>query len=263
VAVLGGLTFKKVMLGGGPSAFGLTPDGVLYSWGSGSLGIDGHGDTTARSSPVAVLGGLTFADFTVNNGSTHVLGLTTAGALYAWGANANGQLGLGDVTARSSPVAVLGGLTFARIGDFGSSHSFAITTTGDLYAWGANTNGELGVGNVTARSSPVAVLGGIKFAQLRSAHVNVGPLAVATDGTLWGWGRNDGGWLGLGDLVDRSSPVAVLGGLTTFLPIPIQDKEIAVTEGTNYTLTISPWGAYFNNIPLGPGISKITIAYDQ
>ena len=82
----------------------------------------------------------------------------TSGALYSWGDAAQGQLGSGNTTNRSSPVQVGALTTWAQIagGDqFG--HTKAITTSGYLWMWGKNNNGQLGLGNTTYYSSPKQV----------------------------------------------------------------------------------------------------------
>ncbi len=217
VAVLGGLSFSKLLPvanGTQISVLGLTKAGALYAWGYNAKGQLGNGDLIPRSSPVAVLGGLTFSDVYATGGNdTSFYGLTNAGAAYAWGANSSGQLGIGDLVARSSPVAVIGGITFSKLiahpkGDC----VYGLSTAGILYAWGLNVWGQLGVGDVTARSSPVAVLGGITFTKIYPRPL--GCAALDSNGVAYSWGINSSGNLGVGDVVARSSPVAVLGGQT-------------------------------------------------
>ena len=78
------------------------------------------------------------------------------GKLYACGTQANGQLGLGDTTARSSPIQV-GSLTnWVSVGSAELAH-YAINASGQLFSWGYNANGKLGLGNTTDYSSPVQV----------------------------------------------------------------------------------------------------------
>ena len=93
------------------------------------------------------------------------LGLTppsyTSGYFYSWGVNADGQLGLGNTTSRSSPVQV-GALTnWSRV-IAGYNHSLAVKTDGTLWSWGLNARlsggtGQLGLGDIVHRSSPVQV----------------------------------------------------------------------------------------------------------
>lgn len=263
VAVLGGLRFGRNGLGsGGDQSAGattrgaLTDTGQVYMWGKNNFGQLGVGDLASRSSPVAVLGTQKFA--ALMPGNARIFALTTTSDLFAWGLNGNGVLGLGDVNPRSSPVAVLGGLKVSRMSLINSDDddhpaSIAITTSGDAYSWGRNTNGQLGLGDVTPRSSPVAVLGGIKWKKIRTAlgsSTRSYSFGLATDGTMYAWGANETGQLGVGDVTPRSSPVAVLGGLKfyDFCISTYGDHVHAWTsDGTLYS-----WGQNING-QLGDG----------
>lgn len=218
VLALGSLKFKDVVVGA-THTMGLSSAGLLYSWGQNQTGQLGDGTIAVRSTPVAVVGGLSFKQVFASNpgtGQQVCAGITTAGTLYTWGYNAGGELGDGTVLAKSSPVLVLGGLSFATV-TFdatigGGIATYGLTTTGQLYAWGGNQSGELGDGTVLARSSPVAVLGGLVFTEVFGGANNA--YALDATGKLYAWGRNGFGELGDGTTVAKSSPVAVLGGLS-------------------------------------------------
>src|SRR2546425_7819958 len=94
---------------------------------------------TNQSTPVAVAGGLTFADVSV--GSNHTCGVASAGVTYCWGSNISGQLGDGTngttTPQRSIPGAVTGGLTFSAVSD-GGNHTCGVTPAGAAYCWGGN-----------------------------------------------------------------------------------------------------------------------------
>jgi alpha-tubulin suppressor-like RCC1 family protein len=263
VAILGGISFSKVILSQNTS-IGLSSSGAAYCWGSnGTSGSVGNGTTTnSYSSPVAVIGGLTFIDVGGISGSRW--GLTSNGSLYTWGSNTSGTLGVGDTTNRSSPVAVIGGLKFDRVFS-GTSAMWGLTLDGTLYAWGRNTNGELGVGDTVNRSSPVAVLGGLKWIDLYSNANSM--YGVTTDGLVYAWGLNDNGELGLGDTVPRSSPVAVLSSLgvdgrsMAYLPIT-KNIEITVAPGTTYTVLLTDFNSSFGNVSLGGPVDRVTVEYE-
>ena len=179
VAVLGGHKFYKCSVSNNsPVVFAITPAGTLYSWGYNVNGQLGLGDVTPRSSPVLVLGGLTWSSVPIAGDSA--LGLATSGTAYAWGYNAYGQLGLGDVAPRSSPVAVLGGLTWSHVSCDGSDAVLGVTTSGALYSWGYNSNGQLGLGDITSRSSPVAVLGSLCLGTAASTVFQTIPVVPGT-----------------------------------------------------------------------------------
>jgi alpha-tubulin suppressor-like RCC1 family protein len=197
------------------SAWGQTFHGALYAWGLNTHGQLGVGDVIPRSSPIAVLGGFKFASFFHGaEGTASVYGVERdTGALYAWGRNQNGQLGIGNVSSQSSPIAVLGGFKFRKVA-VGSGSVVGLSESGVAYAWGGNSDGELGVGNITPRSSPVAVLGGHTFVDVAVIPgTDNSFFGITEDGTLYAWGSNAHGELGLGDVASRSSPVAVVGGL--------------------------------------------------
>ena len=209
---VGTLTDWSSISGGNPSfATAIKTDGTLWSWGFNTSGQLGLGDATARSSPVQV-GALT-AWSKVFSGNSNALAIKTDGTLWAWGLNSDGRLGLGDVTNRSSPVQVGALTTWSVIST--SSHSLAVKTDGTLWAWGANTVGQCGLGNTltVGRSSPVQVGTLTTWASVVAGRGV--SLAVKTDGTLWAWGSNNSGQLGLGNTTNRSSPVQV-GALTTW-----------------------------------------------
>lgn len=224
---------------------------TLYSWGRNTNGELGAGNVLNRSSPVAVLGGHSFSGCSIGSvsggGACYAftaLGAEAAGIGYAWGFNANGQLGVGDVTPRSSPVAVLGGLTFKQIVG-GAGFALGLTSSGLAYAWGVNDSGQLGLGDVVPRSSPVAVLGSITFAKLGTCGNN--SFGLSTDGALYAWGENINGQLGVGDVTPRSSPVAVLGNFRIQTPIDalVNQIELTVVPGTSYNISIQKFFASF------------------
>lgn len=246
VAVLGGLSFSSIYSAAGSWTFGLTTSGSLFAWGAG--GNLGLGDTLPRSSPVAVLGGLTFSQVYLNNNNVNAL--TSSGLAYAWGgSNTNGELGIGSTSSVSSPNAVVGGINFCQLFPAGTA-TFGLTASGQLYSWGINQFGQLGVGDTNSRSSPTAVLGGLTYSQVfvaTHAIPNTSVFGLTTTGQLYSWGVNTSGQLGLGDVVSRSSPVAVLGGLKFSQIVLGGDPNTSKTGNSIFGLTTNgtlySWGA--------------------
>jgi alpha-tubulin suppressor-like RCC1 family protein len=211
--------------------------GQTWAWGFNGDGQLGDQTATDRSSPVIISGG--FADWCeISAGSSHSLAVRTNGTAWAWGYNSNGRLGDGSVTSRTSPVSVVGGF-----GDWcqisaGGFHSLAVRTDGTAWAWGCNTNGQLGDGSVTSQRSPVSVLGGFgDWCEISAGLAH--SLAVRTDGTAWAWGFNGNGRLGDGTITNRSSPVSVMGGFSDWCEISAGGAHsLAVrTDGTAWA-----WG---------------------
>jgi alpha-tubulin suppressor-like RCC1 family protein len=190
--------------------------------------------------------------------------------LYAWGSNNTGRLGLGDTTNRDVPTQV-GNLTTWRNVTSGpeSSHVIASRTNNTLWSWGRNFRGPLGIGSpATDRSSPTQV--GTLTNWNNHATGYQFTLATKTDGTLWSWGRNRYGGLGLGDSSyfksvyygapyyqyisvyqdkSRYSPVQV-GNLTNWSKVSCsKESSFAVkTDGTLWS-----WGNNTDNGILGLG----------
>lgn len=149
-------------------------------------------------------------------GQGQSLGLREDGSLWAWGANGQGQLGLGDTRGRDRPVK-LPGQDWAAVAA-GLQHVLALKTDGSLWAWGQNLAGQLGDGSNTPRHAPVrvgqaqdwtAVAAGADHALgIRRETVQAGDRH-----SLWAWGGNAWGQLGDGSRVGRNEPTPVPGML--------------------------------------------------
>lgn len=130
-----------------------------------------------------------------------------------------------------------------------SSNSFtAVKTNGTLWTWGDNTYGQLGINDVTYRLNPTQVgtltnwkqLGakGYYYTDEYGAVQYTSCIAVKTNGTLWAWGYNGNGQLGLNDIASRSSPVQV-GTLTNWNSVDATTHVLAIkTDGTLWS-----WGS--------------------
>ncbi|RZK86648.1 MAG: hypothetical protein EOO62_40470, partial [Hymenobacter sp.] len=139
-------------------SLGLRADGALYAWGNnhyGQLGNPTNNDTDqANPTPTQIAGTYT----QVAAGQYHCLGLRADGAVYAWGINAEGQLGNttnnGVDDANPTPTRV-GTDLYTQVAA-GSIHSLGLRADGTLWAWGYNSNGQLGVAanSGTGRPTP-------------------------------------------------------------------------------------------------------------
>jgi alpha-tubulin suppressor-like RCC1 family protein len=159
-AVPSGTTFTQ-LAAGLINSLALGSNGRVYAWGWNSDGQLGNGSTSPSNVPVAVSAPAGTSFTQIAAGGDHALALSSSGQLYAWGRNAEGQLGNGTTTNSDVPVAVSAGAipagaTITQIAA-GYDDSFALTSSGLLYAWGSNDEGILGNGGATNSDVPVAV----------------------------------------------------------------------------------------------------------
>jgi alpha-tubulin suppressor-like RCC1 family protein len=191
------------------TAHAIKDDGTLWAWGSSdTYGALGHNDTVYKSSPTQVGAGTTWSS--VSNSRFTAAAIKTDGTLWTWGDNSYGNLGTNDKVHRSSPTQVGASTNWSKIkvSDF---IAIAIKTDGTLWSWGANYDGGLGLNTITQtyRSSPVQVGASTNWSKIAVSHRQRSTVAIKTDGTLWSWGNNGFGELGLNDSVKRSSPVQI------------------------------------------------------
>ena len=196
------------------STAAIKTDGTLWTWGYNGFGQLGLGNTTNYSSPKQV-GSLTNWA-TVSAGYNQILAVKTDGTLWAWGNNTNGKLGDATTVSKSSPIQI-GALT-NWLNVSAGYMSLALKTNNTLWSWGYNASGDLGLGNTTNYSSPKQVGSLTNWSKIAANNLGGGNLAIKTDGTLWGWGVNGNGQLGLGNRTYYSSPKQV-GSLTTWLTV--------------------------------------------
>ena len=178
-------------------------DGTPWTTGYNSAGQLGNGTNSPHSTfaGLAKPGGVDV--IAVAAGESHTLALGSDGRVWAWGLNSYGQLGNGNNAPQTTPVLVGGGLSgvpvqaIAAGGDF----SLALTSGGEVWSWGFNSEGELGNGGTTSSNVPVQVttvattnLSGVVGIAAGWRH----SLARKADGTVWSWGMNSEGQLGSG-----------------------------------------------------------------
>jgi alpha-tubulin suppressor-like RCC1 family protein len=209
VSLPSGVSATAVAAGSGHS-LAIGSNGRLYAWGFNGYGQLGDGTTTSSTTPVDVSlpGGVSAT--AIAAGGDDSLAIGSDGKLYAWGLNDGGQVGMDTTTPFSTtPVAVAlpSGVTAVKIA--AGYHNLALGSNGELYAWGDNAYGELGIGSTsTPNYTPKAVL--LSAGVTALAGGNHFSLAIEADGKAYAWGENDHDELGIGTTTPYSTaPVGV------------------------------------------------------
>jgi alpha-tubulin suppressor-like RCC1 family protein len=201
VPVAGGRRFRQISAGALHTC-AVTPTNQAYCWGTDNSGELGDGVAVpVRSKPTLVSGGHLFTQ--IDAGFFNTCAVNTAGRAYCWGQGLSGD---GTNEQRHVPVRVSGTLTYRRV-TAGDNHSCGETLTGKAYCWGLDFAGALGDGSSSTRAlKPVAVTGGLVFAQLTAGRSTCGK---AAGGSLYCWGDNSFGQLGDGTTEARFAPTRV------------------------------------------------------
>jgi alpha-tubulin suppressor-like RCC1 family protein len=212
----------------------LQNDGTIMAWGKNSVGQLGLGHTNNSSTPTLISG--------LNNvialasGAMHNLALDEEGKVWAWGLNHYGQLGAGGST-ESSPIQVTGLDTSYIVEIFaGPYSSFALDSTGNLYAWGINDEGQLGLSNNNDQYSPAVVnlpcQTKIKdqVQCLADAQFSISDSLICIDDTLilnnQSLNTNSIAWKSNGNFVDTSSALSLsFGQAGTYIIDLIADPD--------------------------------------
>ncbi|MCB1389214.1 MAG: hypothetical protein KDK12_08785 [Rhodobacteraceae bacterium] len=190
-------------------------DGGVLCWGRGDFQQLGDGSNVSASSPVRAVG-IDAPVVQITAGQFHTCALTDAGAVWCWGYNGHGQLGVGDSVDRAVPTAVSGlPGPVDQIGA-GSQHTCAVTRAGAAYCWGQNLYGQLGDGTTTRRELP-AMVSGLPGVVEAVAGGGGHTCALLRNTRVWCWGRNSLGQLGDGSIDDSVTPVAVIRGANATL----------------------------------------------
>lgn len=211
----------------------LLADGTLYAWGANYAGQLGNGSTDDTLTPTRVHlpAGVHVQAIAAENQAS--LALTTNGSVYFWG----GQWDSGTMTTTTtaSPVQVTfpAGVKVTAIAA-GRDHQLALDARGRLYAWGSNLWGELGNGtaspSASATSTPALVHLpiGVTVTAIAAGSQS---LALATNGTLYAWGYNAYGQLGIGSTTPSATPTPV--------KLPAGTNVVAFTAGAWHSLALT------------------------
>ncbi|XP_061622236.1 probable E3 ubiquitin-protein ligase HERC1 isoform X5 [Phyllopteryx taeniolatus] len=194
----------------------VSEDGELYTWGEGDFGRLGHGDSNSRNIPTLVKDISNVGE--VSCGSSHTIALSKDGrTVWSFGGGDNGKLGHGDTNRVYKPKVVEGlqGM-FIRKVCAGSQSSLALTSTGQVYAWGCGAC--LGCGSSEATALRPKLIE--ELATTRVVDISIGDshcLALSHDNEVYAWGNNSMGQCGQGNStgpITKPKKIVGLDGVT-------------------------------------------------
>nr|KAF6484850.1 HECT and RLD domain containing E3 ubiquitin protein ligase family member 1 [Rousettus aegyptiacus] len=206
----------------------VTEDGELYTWGEGDFGRLGHGDSNSRNIPTLVKDISNVGE--VSCGSSHTIALSKDGrTVWSFGGGDNGKLGHGDTNRVYKPkvIEALQGM-FIRKVCAGSQSSLALTSTGQVYAWGCGAC--LGCGSSEATALRPKLIE--ELAATRIVDISIGDshcLALSHDNEVYAWGNNSMGQCGQGNSTGPITKPKKVSGLDG---IAIQQ----ISAGTSHSL---------------------------
>lgn len=218
-------------------------DGTL--WGTGNNGYWGGlgvGNTTAtyntfqQESSKATNWASTTATY------YNSFGIKTDGTLWVAGTNVEGQTGLGTPSSIGNNYTV----NFTKLGTDsnwkavagGTYHTIALKTNGELWTWGHNNNGRLGIGTTGGIQYTPQQISGTDWSAVGAT--NEASSALKEDGTLWTWGYNQFGKLGIGTTTDVNKPTKV-GTENNWTSISVRSGENS-SAGIKSDTTLFSWG---------------------
>jgi alpha-tubulin suppressor-like RCC1 family protein len=242
----------------GGSHSGLLANGKLYTWGRNNLAQTGLGFTSTLSAnpnthpqaPVEVATSEAMVSLAFNQ--NHSVALGTSGKLWSWGADNNGQLGRGD-TGRDTctgttpncrkAIGEVQGLERVVAVAAGYNHVIALREDGTVWAFGLNSNGQLGDGSTASSSQPVLTTWTAEDAANLGRVVQVSgssasSFALDDRGQVWGWGRDTYANLGQGS-------VGTYSATPKRVPIPPGVFIVSIANGRDHTLALAKDGRVY------------------
>ena len=173
----------------------------------------------------------------VSAGENFSLGIKTDGTLWGWGQNSNRLgLGIGNLANQNLPVQIGTANDWATV-SAGNVHSLAVKTNGTLWSWGNGQFGQLGNGIFNSATANVTQVGTATDWLTVSAG-NRFSLAIKTNGTLWSFGLNNMGQLGINNTIDQNLPVQV-GSASNWVKIDAGNQHALAIDNAGF---IYAWG---------------------
>lgn len=233
-------------------------DAIPAAWGWNAWGNLGNGDTNQRLVPDWLSPNAPASWFRLSAGYDFSLGVDGNGQLWSWGRNQYGQIGAPSSQAYSAEPGqwISSPLLWESI-SAGNRHGMAVRMDGTLWTWGSNSNGQLGTGVALGTSFAPPTQESTRATSWVAVYGRQdSSIAARVDGSVWAWGNNGSGQLGLGDTTTRTAPTQ----LTWTLSPPVVDLTVpelglsSFRQGVAIALTAGASGGritkvdfYYNN----------------
>ncbi len=221
----------------------ISTNGSVYAWGDNSQGQLGTGDTTGSLVPVKISLPSTSPAKSISAGESHSVVALEDGTAYAWGANSVGQLGIGSTADSLVPLQVDAptGVQFESVST-GSTHTLAVTTSGNVYGWGSDDFGQVGNWFVTPEEKyspvPVDIPGSPEIVEVSAGHTH--SLARSATGAVFAWSFNHVGQLGQDPSILPMTPLPVEASL------PGGKQAVGISAGQDSSFAVSTDGAAYS-----------------
>ena len=228
---------------GDSHSMAIDENGNVWTWGQNTYGQLGNMTTASSTTPnpnpinISALSGHPFNYVKITAiacGSGHSIAIDENGNVWAWGNNLMRQLGNGSTTDSSTPInisaPVASPINNVKITDItcGQYHNMAIDENGNVWAWGRNTSGQLGLGDTTTvvnRPTKVTALSDVDVKAITCGQST--SFALDASGKVLSWGNNPFGILGNGTSSGNTSwPGYVIDE-------DMSDKVVGITAGVN------------------------------
>ncbi|XP_064456024.1 RCC1 and BTB domain-containing protein 1-like [Ornithodoros turicata] len=234
---------RSLAHGSGPHVLAVTESGELLSWGHNGYCQLGNGTNTHGVVPCSLTNSFMHQIMDVACGSHHSLALTVSGEVFAWGQNNCGQVGLGSTTNQPTPRKVTSGIGGRRCIAIacGQTSSMAVLENGEVYGWGYNGNGQLGLGNNVNQTTPCKVtsLQGVVIDKVVCGYAHT--MALSDEGALYSWGANSYGQLGTGNKANQVNPVRIASDIGRIVEIAAS-HYVHISAAMTQTFKVYMWG---------------------
>uniref|UniRef100_A0A2R5L7B3 Putative alpha-tubulin suppressor n=1 Tax=Ornithodoros turicata TaxID=34597 RepID=A0A2R5L7B3_9ACAR len=234
---------RSLAHGSGPHVLAVTECGELLSWGHNGYCQLGNGTNTHGVVPCSLTNSFMHQIMDVACGSHHSLALTVSGEVFAWGQNNCGQVGLGSTTNQPTPRKVTSGIGGRRCIAIacGQTSSMAVLENGEVYGWGYNGNGQLGLGNNVNQTTPCKVtsLQGVVIDKVVCGYAHT--MALSDEGALYSWGANSYGQLGTGNKANQVNPVRIASDIGRIVEVAAS-HYVHISAAMTQTFKVYMWG---------------------